>query len=566
MRRRHDILLVLLLVFILNAIGITWGIPRDEYRRFFFSEEREVSATATAVSEEYVRKSWKISKKGEDRLPRSIFNVIRSFHPDEQNIIKSISNMRPQRFDFNPHFFEYPSFLIYFTAFLVGLASVLNIVTITTDISHYFINPDAIGRFYLAGRIGVVILSVLGVLFLYKAAENFFDRKTAFFSALILAVTPLYVINSHFLTVDVPMVFWIILSLYFLSLCRQNGGMKFYYLSGLSIGFAAGTKYPALFVLFLIPTVYAVEEQEWRKMFSLSMLKTVLFVALGFFLTTPYSLFAFSEFKRDLLYQVGIRGFSRTGINIFGKIPAFIFNTHIAFQSGFCFTMCFLFLAGIISLLLRKDKGRIFIAGLLFALAPLFIAGGVRYARYYLLLSPFLSVITGIFLASVTETALFRKYRVLGVLFMSLFLGPPFLKSAAYSLHMSKEDIRIATARFIEKRIPEETEIVFTKDPWIFEVSPVNPSRYKVTIADGKDLKKIAEGGYLVIGELQDFLAYGSRKKHEKELIKRIEDNGYILEECFKRPPCILGLEFDADTTVHDMAYTHPAIYLFRKI
>jgi hypothetical protein len=562
-----SLILLLAIAALLNIAGLKWGIPSSQIQRFFYTGKENIPRMQSDISHQYIQESWRIAKesKPEEKIPRSVFNAIRSLHPDEHNIIKSISNMKPRQFNFNPHFFEYPSFFIYFVALLLGIASILGVVRITYDISYYFLHPDEMGRLFLTGRIGVVILSVLGVLFLYKAVENFFDRKTAFFSAFFLTVTPLYVINSHFMTVDIPMVFWIIFSIYLLSLFWKKDDIRFVYLSALTMGFAAGTKYPAAFIFFFVPLVYGSKKQLWKKLVFFESVKTFLLMLTGFFLTTPYSIFAFSECKRDVFFQVGTRGFGTGVRHLSGHISSFLYNTSIVLESGFSNTFYFLFCAGVIYALFNKGKSRIFLTGLILSIIPLFITGGVRYARYYLIILPFAAIIAGLFLACITDIVKFRIIQIFvsGLIAMTFLI--PFLKSLSYSLHMSKEDIRITTSGFIESHIPEGTTIVFTRDPWIFEMPPVNSFKYNVAVVSQENLDKMKEGSYLITGELQYFLTYGSRKRQEKDFIEDIERYGCRLEGIFKKTPQIFNLSFDTDVTTHDMIYTHPAIYLFKK-
>ncbi|HNS32657.1 MAG TPA: hypothetical protein PKN36_06745, partial [bacterium] len=145
MEKKGSLLLIVAISLCLNILGINWGIPKDDYLMFYHTGQEMVSITG-GISQEYVKKSWEKSRTaGEEKIPRSVFNSIRSFHPDEHNIIKSISNMNPGSFNFNPHFFEYPSFFIYFVAFLLGLASIAGIAKLTPDISFYFAHPGEMG-------------------------------------------------------------------------------------------------------------------------------------------------------------------------------------------------------------------------------------------------------------------------------------------------------------------------------------------------------------------------------------------------------------------------------------
>ena len=561
MEKKGSLLLIVAISLCLNILGINWGIPKDDYLMFYHTGQEMVSITG-GISQEYVKKSWEKSRTaGEEKIPRSVFNSIRSFHPDEHNIIKSISNMNPGSFNFNPHFFEYPSFFIYFVAFLLGLASIAGIAKLTPDISFYFAHPGEMGIFCMVGRAGVVLLSVLGVIFLYKAAENFFNRKTAFLAALMTAITPLYVINSHYMTVDVPMIFWITLCLYFLSLFWIGKRLSFFYLAAVAVGMAAGTKYPAAFVWFILPLFYAGLKAKISSIFSRPVVLAFFLTALVFFITTPYAIFSFGEFRRDLFYQVASRGFG-AGALPRGFILGLFKNSIAAATSGF-FTLSAVFFVSAAASIFTRGKSRFFLAGLIFSLIPILLSSSFKYARYYLIALPFASLLAACFIENLTK--LYSRCVLIKATVVILMILP-FFKSLAYSVHMALEDVRIEAARYVDENIPYSSRIIFTKDPWIFEVPPVSSANYDTSVVDmGKDLSMVRSGSFLVIGELQHYLGYGSRLSRESWLIGEIEGYGYRLEKKFKRSPGIFSIRYDADRTIHDMIYTHPAIYLFRK-
>jgi len=562
MKHKTGLFFILLILLFLDICGIKWGIPRSEYKKFFYGNKEEAGKLLQGVSGEYVKKSWKISKgeTQEKKLSRATFNIIRSFHPDEENIFKSISNMNPEKFDFNPHFFEYPSFFIYLVAIFLKILSILNLIIVKANLKFYFLNPGEIGRMYIAGRTLTFLFSVLGCFFLYKTGERLSGKKTAFFSAFILALTPFYIVNSHYLTVDVPMVFWIIFSLYLLSFFLNTRKPIWLYLAGFTIGLASSTKYPAVFLWFLIPFVQCIEKQSLKKIFSKEILISFLLFIGGFACTSPYIFLSFPEFKRDLLYQMSVRGFG--DFEVFGRFIAFSKNMFTGLWTG-ASSLTIIFLAGIIYVIAKRGKtGKFILAGFILSIFPLLLSGGFKFARYYLIVLPFLALAGGTFLSSIFSSRNFKFLKT--VVIAGLFITPT-LKSFSYSFLMNRKDARILTAEYISGNIPADSTIVFTKDPWIFEVPPVNLFKYNIKILSEENLYLAKKDNYLIIGELQYFLTYGSRKFHERELVKKIKKKGYNLVNIFQNEPEIFGIKFDNDVTIHDMIYTHPKIFLFQK-
>ena len=83
--------------------------PNSERSQLSFRDAAQVERLLANVTTEDVQNSWEHwtylqqESKG-SVVPMWVFNPIRSYHADEHNILKSISNMKPSQFDFNPHF------------------------------------------------------------------------------------------------------------------------------------------------------------------------------------------------------------------------------------------------------------------------------------------------------------------------------------------------------------------------------------------------------------------------------------------------------------------------------
>ena len=85
--------------------GLGWGIPSQRRARL----EGASAARVRNLAPEAVQESWRIwGSRGRrddavaDLFPRDLFNPVRSYHPDEYQVFKSLSNMRPRKLDFDP--------------------------------------------------------------------------------------------------------------------------------------------------------------------------------------------------------------------------------------------------------------------------------------------------------------------------------------------------------------------------------------------------------------------------------------------------------------------------------
>ncbi|MCM8758735.1 MAG: glycosyltransferase family 39 protein [Candidatus Omnitrophica bacterium] len=552
----HSIIAIVIIFFaaFFCLMGIKWGLPGNEIKKF--------SMSFREIPQEYIKNAWQISKEKQDqKLPRSIFNPIRSFHPDEQNILKSIASMSVEKFDFNPHFFEYPSAQIYLVAITLKILSSLNLITLKSDIGYYFEHPEEMSKIYLAGRMLTVMMAIAALTFFIFIATCLCGKKGGIFAAACLGLSPLYIINSHYMTVDIPMVFWIIASLFFSILFLMKKKKYLFVLAAFSAGVACGTKYPGGIVIFILPFFYKELFQDSRKKLFQYFFLSLLIFLLAFFITTPYSLLSFSEFKRDILYQAGCRGISS---NIFFNFIKFFADATGGLWAG-SFLISPIFLISIFFQMRRRNLlDRLILSSIVLSMVPLMASGGFKYARYYLLILPFLCLSAGCIFEE------FFRIRNKNVKFLLISISLIFLlgmvsKTAAYSILMSKKDIRIIAAEFFDTSVPENSNVIFTKDPWIFEVPPVNQVKYKINVVEEDKVVQVNSGSFLVIGELQYFLTSGNRNKLMNEKIQKFQSYGFILKQYFEKSPCIGRINYDQGWTIHDMIYTHPRIFVFYK-
>jgi hypothetical protein len=166
-----------------------------------------------------------------------------SYHPDEIFLLMPAFGFAQG--DWNPHFFNYGTFYIY----LVGIPAVA--LHLVPDSVRF---PMGLAPLYLLGRIVTALLGTATIPVLYLALRRE-SKSHAWGSALLLAICPLHVINSHYATVDVPATFFITLAFLFALRGADQPTLKHAALAGLFVGLAAATKYNA--GLFLVPAMLA---------------------------------------------------------------------------------------------------------------------------------------------------------------------------------------------------------------------------------------------------------------------------------------------------------------------
>jgi hypothetical protein len=228
-----------------------------------------------------------------------------SYHPDEstRQIVGAVFNLLQG--DFNPHFFNYPSLTVYATWATYWLLTLAGFSS--TAVSTSFPWP-VVHDVILAGRLFSVLCGALTAPLVFLIGRRLGLGRWALVAALLAALAPGHVQQSHFATVDVPATFFAALCLY---LSMRATSWKGFLTAGLVAGLAAGTKYNVGLVVVaplvalwwpLRPSVTATPRSS-RLLLSVGVLALAL---VGFALSTPYALLAPGEFWGDPAKQAGL--------------------------------------------------------------------------------------------------------------------------------------------------------------------------------------------------------------------------------------------------------------------
>jgi len=113
----------------------------------------------------------------------------------------------------------------------------------------------SLGHTTLAVRSGTIVLSVLTGLTLYAAARRITsDHRYAFWSSIVLGITPLGSAGSFIMTIDAPFVFFWVLGMYMAWRAVEEDRPHWWLVTGLTVGLGMLSKYtmaffwPSLFI------------------------------------------------------------------------------------------------------------------------------------------------------------------------------------------------------------------------------------------------------------------------------------------------------------------------------
>jgi 4-amino-4-deoxy-L-arabinose transferase-like glycosyltransferase len=396
--------------------------------------------------------------------------------------------------DLNPHFFHVPSLFTYLVAGIWKIYYLVGKIFGQFRTTDHFI--DSFNRdpavFMILGRMLSVLLSLGTVLLVYLIGKKMYSPRVGLIAALFLIFSPEHNKISHYLNPDGPMVFFLVLSFFFIWKIYRTGKAKFYVLAGFSAGLAFATKYGGhvLFIpLFLAHLFRHLEDRKSLKhiLFSLPLLSSLFFFVLAFFIGCPFALLDFQTFWKDFswqsahLYTLGHYGSST-------EQPAWLVYLLYGFKENIGKFSQFLVLGGIVYGLFKHKKREL----LLFSFPLiLFVTVGMwkTYAMRYLLpMTPFFILAAAYFsdfLLSRLESSLSRlkpkfaflaqKQGILKGIVVILFILSPAISIIKFDYLLTQPDTRTLARDWIEGHIPEGTKIAIEQ-----YCPPLSPKKYKV--------------------------------------------------------------------------------------
>lgn len=215
---------------------------------------------------------------------------------------------RPTGIDLNPHFFNYPSLMIYVhfavQGLLYGLMKLRGIIDTSIDYQvRYLVDPTA---WYVAGRLVSTLFALGTVVFTFLMGRRVSGVLTGLLAAFFVAVNAFHAERSQMVEVDVPLAFAVTFSLWASLRMMESPTTKNYVIAGLTIGMAASTKYTGAILILALVAAHLLG--RWRPLKTGGRrlpshalpLVGLLVAVVAFAATSPYAFLDFRAFQHDL--------------------------------------------------------------------------------------------------------------------------------------------------------------------------------------------------------------------------------------------------------------------------
>ena len=557
LRKNKYLIFLILWSFFFLSIGLKWGLPSGKINSLYFYKKENLDKTVHKIKE-YKEEVWKgygyyftlHPEEEEKKLPRNFYNPIRSYHPDEYFILKVLSSMDPSKFNFNPHQSTVGGAYIYLVGVFIFLLSKIKIIKLTKDLSFYFYNPDEFAKLYIAGRlitvffgIGIIVLSYLISSKIYKKKED------AFLMSLLLTFTPLIILNSLYMYVDIPGLFWITGCLYYSLKTIEKLNFKHSLLSGIFSGLAAGTKIN-LFTSLFLPFFSSILNFKNIKTFIISLIYTIGGFILSFGITNPYFFITYPLPIIELKQHAPI--------NFNGK---FYFS---ALGYGIGWPFFALFLIGIIlnnKNFLEKEKSLILFWILFYFTFISFFSK--TYARYILPIVPSIIILGYNFYCEG------RKIKTIKSVLLYFSLAYTVIYGLSFKSLFLKDNVRTKAGMWIKENIEKGKSIGVCEVPWQFQLPPFDYFEYKVIVVNYNYEKlKIELPDYFIISSFQGKIPpypHNLQRERIEFWQKFINSNLYKPIKIFEKPLSFSYIKFRFKILPEDLIYINPTIIIFMK-
>jgi len=396
------------------------------------------------------------------------------FHPDENNIARSILNLSWPKLD--PQFYAYGQFSPYLTYFSAQFYNLFSFIHHQRNLNF----SEAI--FFL--RFWSALSSSITIYLTYLIGRKFFHLHSLFslISPFLIAFIPGLIQAAHFGTTESLLTFFFVAIIYFsLNFLKTNHKRNLITVGALS-GLAIGTKISgAIFLIapLSVIIIHSIVSKKKNKLIIIIYQISTIVVTAAIFtvLSSPYLVINYTESSSILKYEIDI---AQGKIPIFytrqfGHTVPYVFQIKKIFPYALGWPLFILGIVGflltttsLIKNLLKKDKTKdkldigYWVLGISFLVY--FLYNGqlfVKWTRFMIPILPFFALFATYSLRKIYHYLSQKissptiSYILYSILFLSILPGVFFFTSI-----YTQSDIRLTASKWIYQNIPENSIIL----------------------------------------------------------------------------------------------------------
>ena len=383
--------------------------------------------------------------------------IPQSIAEDEPEIVERAFNMMRSG-SLNPGgFFDYPALYIY----IQFLVSVLSFLAGAVGGQWSSLEAATTPSVYLWGRGVTAAFGVATVWLVFRIGMRWGGRH-ALLAAALLAVMPLHVRYSHYVLTDVPLTFFVTLTLLLSLAAHEKNRLGAFALAGAAAGLSAATKYNGglAIVLPLIAAWMTIPAKPSRMAAAWVIVGSAFAV---FLLAAPYTVLDLPGFLNSFARLAGEYRFTVTR-----EAPWLTYLKHLRLTFGWPALLLAGGGLGLGLVRLVRGPGRVrWALAVTFPLLYLWMVSrqNIVFARYLLPIVPSLCVLAAA--AVVSGVSLLRRYEIPRAPRTALIAGltvlallPPALQSIGFNRTISKTTTADQAYEWITKNVPAGSFVV----------------------------------------------------------------------------------------------------------
>jgi Dolichyl-phosphate-mannose-protein mannosyltransferase len=470
-----------------------------------------------------------------------------SFHFDEDNYLWGLTRIDPKRWNFDVQDLNWGTLQFYLIGGALQAAESSGYLTRPWKEAFLEWDPLNFPRVYRAGRLVSALSGILTLLVIFLVGKKLRDTETGLLACAFLAVTPVHVVNSHYLTSDITMVFLSLTAFYFFLASLDGNDFKAHLFSCLFLGLAIAAKYNAACLLPLWLGRDLVQRTfSWKqKMWGYGAM------AAGFALGEPYAFLHPREFGR-VIYHAYLLDAPEERRFLVMWTQLLVAQGKALLNYGVQWPPACLAAIGLLVSVARPTRKTLWFA------AAVLLAGGSIAAtkwpmiRYTLPLVPLIALAAALALTAARIRESWRPW------IYALALCIPLVSSWMQTMILLREHPARSAAHWVASNIPDGSRI---GQIWA-EIPPLDRRRYDVHQLhgifghDAEDAQD-RDRQFLVLDDLplQRFLpSFAERLARDYDLVAE-----------FRSDPRIGPWTFPESDAPHDWKYTHPVVRIYRR-
>jgi hypothetical protein len=479
-------------------------------------------------------------------LPDS-HHIEKSFHADENAAVWAVNQIHFP--GFNPHLFNWGTALFYQVYILKLIVSFGGVIHV----------GDA--GVLLLGR-AVVWASALGILTcVFLIGRELFDAPAGRLAAIILAVLPGFVINSHYFKTDIPMTLWVAAAMLAGYRLLATNNVAWVYALGLLTGYAISSKYNAIAMIpaglvFLAMSGATAPKLRWLFIYFVCL-------AAGFLLGTPRVLPDPREFLTTLRW---VREMANSGApGAIARGPAWRdYVTRIS-QLSLTFPMWVASAIGAVWLMARRGKALLPVWAFLAAYIFLLGTDNSRLYRYAVPLLPF----AALFVAGAASECRRRNLtaRRFATVATCALIAYAFLFTVSYVRVMTEKDPRLQASEWVAAHVSPSAPFPVSTSHYLGAPQVQLWGYQKLDVETSVEKLKASASPYLAVSEYITERYEGAVNAFPpvRRFFDYVRDN-YTEVASFENSQRLLGIDSKKGLTVtHDWLYPNPRITIYRR-